>query len=97
MTEKDISKIKTTVVSYAEFSEYDFIPPANFYIMDSMQNYFFVHTSKREDAQAVVNEKYGANRYTVVAAKIQKGKSKREDGGYSAYGSNTRKCFMKRS
>lgn len=91
MTEKDISKIKTTVVSYAEFSEYDFIPPANFYIMDSMQNYFFVHTSKREDAQAVVNEVYGKNRYTVIPSKQQKTKSRREDGGYSAVGVGTRK------
>ncbi len=91
MTEKDISKIKTTVVSYAEFSEYDFIPPANFYIMDSMQNYFFIHTSKREDAQAVVNEVYGKNRYTVIPSKQQKTKSRREDGGYSAVGVGTRK------
>lgn len=95
MTEKDISKIKTTVVSYAEFSEYDFIPPANFYIMDSMQNYFFVHTSKREDAQAVVNEVYGKNRYTVIPSKQQKTKP-RTEFGLSATGSNTRKCFMKK-
>lgn len=95
MTEKDISKIKTTVVSYAEFSEYDFIPPANFYIMDSMQNYFFVHTSKREDAQAVVNEVYGKNRYTVIPSKQVKTKP-RTEFGLSATGSNTRKCFMKK-
>lgn len=91
MADKDVSKIKTTVVNYDEFSEYEFIPPANFYIMDSMQNYFFIHTSKREDAQAVVNEVYGKGRYTVVASKQMKTKSRQEDGGYSAVGVGTRK------
>lgn len=97
MAEKDISKIKTTVISYAEFSEYDFIPPANFYIMDSMQNYFFVHTASRQVAQEVVNEIYGKNRYTVIPSKQMKTKSRREDGGYSAVGSSTRKCYVKKN
>lgn len=91
MTEKSIDNVKTTLVSYEEFTDYEFQPPATFYIMDSLQNYIFVHTSQRSVAQEVVDEMYGKGRYTVRAAKQQKGKSKREDGGYSAVGVGTRK------
>ena len=97
MTEKSIEKIKTTQVSYEEFTNYEFQPPATFYIMDSLQNYIFVHTSQRSVAQEVVDEMYGKGRYTVRAAKQQKSKSKREDGGYSAVGSSTRKCYVKKN
>jgi len=88
---KDLDKIKTTIVSYEEFSDYMFIPPATYYIMDSMQNYFFIHTSDRQAAQQVVNEKYGENRYTVVAAKITKGRIKNEAGIYTCTGVSTRR------
>lgn len=91
MTEKSIDKVKTTLVSYEEFTNYEFKPPATFYIMDSLQNYIFVHTSQRSVAQEVVDEMYGKGRYTVRAAKQQATKSKREDGGYSAVGVGTRK------
>jgi len=91
MTEMKIGKIKITQLSYAEFTDYDFQPPATFYVMDSLQNYTFIHTSQRTVAQEVVDEIYGKGRYTIKAAKQQKTKSKREDGGYSAIGVGTRK------
>jgi len=36
MTKKEV---KVTVVSFEDFSDYEFNPPATFYIMDCLQNY----------------------------------------------------------
>lgn len=91
MTEMKIGKIKVTQVSYAEFTDYDFQPPATFYVMDSLQNYTFIHTSQRAVAQEVVDEIYGKGRYTIKAAKQQKTKSKLESGGLSCTGTSTRR------
>ena len=88
MTKKEV---KVTVVSFEEFSDYEFNPPATFYIMDSLQQYYFVHTSDRKVAQDWVDETFGKGRYTVKASKIQKTKFKSESGTYSAVGVATRK------
>jgi hypothetical protein len=88
MTKKEV---KVTVVSYEDFSDYEFNPPATFYIMDCLQNYHFVHTSDRKVAQDWVDETFGKGRYTVKASKIQKTKFKSESGTYSAVGVATRK------
>ena len=84
-------EVKVTVVSYEDFSDYQFQPPSTFYIMDSLQNYHFVHTSDRKVAQDWVDETFGKGRYTVKASKIQKTKFKSESGTYSAVGVATRK------
>lgn len=97
MIEMKVDKIKVTQVSFEEFTDYLFNPPSTFYVMDSLQNYTFIHTSQRAVAQEVVDEIYGKGRYTIRAAKQQKTKSKREDGGYSAVGSSTRKCYVKKN
>lgn len=86
-----MKELKITVVGFAEFSDYEFTPPATFFVMDSMQNYHFIHTSSRSDAQAWVDEHFGKNRYTVKAGKNQKTKSKLESGGLSALGTSTRR------
>ena len=90
MIEIKVGKIKVTQISYEEFTDYLFNPPATFYVMDSLQNYTFVHTSQRGVAQEVVDEIYGNSKYTVVAAKTQKSKSKLESGGLSCTGTSTR-------
>ncbi len=69
-----MSEVKVTMVSYAEFSTYDFNPPATFFIKNAMGDYVFIHTRERSKAQAWVDENYGAGRYTVNSSKIQKGK-----------------------
>jgi hypothetical protein len=69
-----VDKIKITQVSYAEYTDYDFVEPATFFVMDAMQNYTFVHTSKREVAQRIADEIYGVGMYVVKASKIQKTK-----------------------
>ena len=79
------------MVSYAEFTDIDFIPPANFFVMDSMQNYNFIHTSDRSKAQQWCDNHFGKGRYTVKASKITKGKIKNESGEYTAVGTSTRR------
>lgn len=91
MNSMKVDGVKVTQVSYEEFTEYDFIPPANYYCMDSMQNYTFVHTSSREVAAKILEEIYGHSRYAVKASKIQKTKSKLESGGFSCVGHSTRR------
>ena len=88
MTKKEV---RVTVVSFEDFSDYEFNPPATFYIMDCLQNYHFVHTSDRKVAQDWVDETFGKGRYTAKASKIQKTKFKSESGTYSAVGVATRK------
>lgn len=86
-------EIEYVVVSYEQFTDYEFNPPATFYVMSATQDYYFFKTSDRAKAQARCDDLFGPNRYTVKASKNQSSKSKQESGGYSATGSNTRKCF----
>ena len=85
-----MSKQKITVISYTEFSRWDFIPPATFYIKNALGEYIFIHTAKRATAQEWVDNEYGKGRYSVNASRLQKGK---ELGEHSkpAFGTATRK------
>ena len=86
-----MSKQKTTVLTFAEISSLEFIPPATFFIQNAMGEYVFIHTSKRQVAQEWVDENYGKGRYTVKASKLQATKSKLESGGLSCTGTATRR------
>lgn len=86
-----MSEMKITTVEFEQFSHYEFIPPATFFIQNAMGDYIFIHTSKRQAAQDWVDENYGKNRYTVKASKLQATKSKLESGGLSCTGTATRK------
>lgn len=83
--------IKTEIVSFENFSQWDFIPPGSFYIRTALGDYLFLKTSSRAAAQEFVNTEYGKGKYTVVAAKIEQGKSRLESGGYSCTGTSTRR------
>ena len=85
-----MSKQKITTVSFDEFSNYEFIPPATFFIQNAMGEYIFIHTAKRAIAQEWVDENYGKGRYTVKASKLQKGKELGE-GSKPAFGTATRR------
>lgn len=65
--------VRVTIVSFEEFSAYDFIPPATWFFKNSLGDYTFIHTRNRATAQAWVDEHYGKGRYTVNASKMQKG------------------------
>lgn len=85
-----MSKQKITTVSFDEFANYEFIPPATFFIQNAMGEYIFIHTANRATAQAWVDDNYGKGRYTVKASKLQKGKPLGEDSK-PAFGTATRR------
>lgn len=83
--------VKTENITFEQFSAWDFMPPGTFYIRNALGDYLFLKTSDRKAAQDHVNAEFGKGRYTVVAAKIEAGKSKLESGGYSCTGTTTRR------
>ncbi len=81
-----MSKAKVTVVSYEEFTDIEFMAPANFYIKDAMGFYNYFHTRDRAVAQEWCNNIYGVGQYKVNASKISKSK-----GDNTCTGSETRR------
>lgn len=81
---KQEKEIKTTVVSYEEFTDIDFSFPANFYILTAMGDYLFLHTSDRKKAQDYVDEHY-SKLYKVKSSKLEKG-----SGNYTVRGTQSR-------
>lgn len=88
---KKAVKLKITDVTFDEFTDIDFTPPSTFFIRGATGDYYFIHTAKRAVAQDWVDENFGKGRYTVVASKLQKTKTKSESGSYSCTGTATRK------
>lgn len=86
-----MSELRITTITFKQFADIDFTAPATFFIQNAMGDYIFIHTSKRNVAQAWVDENYGKGRYTVKASKLQATKSKLESGGFSCTGTATRK------
>ena len=84
-------EIEVVTVTYQQYTDYEFIEPGSFFMMDSMQNYHFFKTSFREKAQAKCDEMFGKGKYTVKTSKNQKTKSKLESGGLSACGTSSRR------
>lgn len=85
-------ELKVTVVDYETFTEYDYICQAAFYIKDALGNIIMLHSSKREECQAWVDENYPPKgKYKVIASRTTKTKSKLESGGQSVYATATRK------
>lgn len=78
--------IKTVVITYEQFSEWDFVPVGSYYIRDAMGNFTFMKTSDRMLAQKHVDEIYGKGKYRVIPSKDDKTKSKE----YTARGTSTR-------
>lgn len=95
MSEKSVKATKTVVVSYEQFSEWDFLPPGSFYIRMGTGDYLFLKTSDRKAAQTFVNNEFGSGKYTVVPAKVQKTVSRLESGGLSCTGTATRRGQQK--
>ena len=90
-------EVKVTVVSFEEYTEYDFVDLSTFFFKDAMGNRHYVHTSKRTEAQRIADEFSGVpGKYKVIATREQKTKSKLESGELSCTGVSTRKCFSPR-
>lgn len=90
MTEAKKKELKITVVDYDTFSDYDYMCPATWFIVNASQEYIYFHTSKREEAQSKCDEMYGKGFYTVKTSRLQKTKSRMEGGGYSVVATATR-------
>lgn len=86
--EKDIEVV---IVSYQDYTSYDFQEPGMFFVMSASQQYYFFKTGDRAKAQTKCNELFGENFYTVKTSRNIKTKSRLESGTYSAYGTNTRR------
>jgi hypothetical protein len=91
--EKKVKEVNVTVVSYAEFTGYDFQEPAVWWILSATGDYYYFHCAKREDAQLKCDQIFDAGFYKVKTSRIVKTKSKQEGGGLSCYGTNSRKGF----
>lgn len=83
-------EIKNQKITYAQFTDMDYVFPGTFYILNALGEYHFICTSSRTEAQKFVDETYSPGRYTVVCVKLQKTVSKLESGGYSVTGTATR-------
>lgn len=95
MTEKK-KELKVTTVSYEDFTAYDYICQAAFYFKDALGQIHMLHSSKREECQAWVDEHYPPKgKYKVIASREQKTKSKLESGGLSCTGVSTRRGQQK--
>ena len=92
-TEKKKKEIEVVVVSFTDYTSYDFVDPGTYFSVSAMQEYYFYKTSDRKLAQDKCDEIFGAGRYVVKTSKTVKTKSRREDGSYSCTGTNTRRGF----
>ena len=71
-----MSKCKTTVVTFEEFSDIDYRPPSNYYIREASGNFIYFHTRSRETAQEWCDIIYSKGFYKVNAAKTGKAPEK---------------------
>lgn len=72
MAEKK-KEIRTSVVSFEDFTAYDYIPSGAFYIKTAIGDVIMLHSSKREECQSWVDENYPPKgKYKVISSKLQK-------------------------
>lgn len=83
---------ETIIVPFEQYSQYDFLDPAYYFFKTAMGDRVYIKTSDRRLAQEVADEWSGIKgKYTVIAAKTSKTKSRRESGELSCRGIATRK------
>ncbi len=79
-------EVRTTEITYDEFSSPDFKSPSRYYIK-SVFNYVFIHVRTRELAQEYIDSEYGKSFYLVRSYGLEKGNNKRlESCGLTARG-----------
>jgi len=87
-------EIEAVTISYEDFIAYDHLPIGNYYFKNAMGEIIYLKTSSAQLAQEWIDNYSGVKgKYKAIPSKTFKGKSRREDGGYSASGSNTRRGF----
>jgi len=78
--------IKTSVVSFDDFNDLDFVSPSRWFIFTSMNEYLFIHVRDRQVAQDYVDAEYGKGRYKIRTVKVIK-----SGKGLTVSGSETRR------
>jgi hypothetical protein len=68
--------MKTTLVTYEQFSQLEFNHPATFYVRLADGNYLYVHSRSRDKCQEFIDNEYGVGHYTVKASKLTQSKPK---------------------
>lgn len=58
----DKPKKEMVVSVYKEFPEN---PPSNFYVLNALLEYVFLHTKQRQKAQQKADELYGKGKYSI--------------------------------
>ncbi len=89
--EKKVKEVEVVIVSFNDYTSYDFVEPGTYFSVSAMQDYYFYKTFDRVAAQLKCDEIFGPNRYVVKTSKIIKTKSKLESGGQSVYATATTK------
>lgn len=62
--------MKTTTISYDEFTAPDYEDVATYYIKTALGDFMYIHTKSRKAAQEFVDSEYGKGKYTVRASKM---------------------------
>jgi len=83
-------EVEVVIVSFAEYTSYDFIDPGTYFSVSAMQKYYFYKTSDRKAAQDKCDELFGVGHYVVKTSKTVKTKSRQESGSYTCTGTATR-------
>lgn len=65
-------EIKTTTISFEDFSSIDFEPPASWYVRIATGDYIFYHVRDRVAAQSACDNDWGKGKYKVVPTKPNK-------------------------
>ena len=68
--------MKTTLVTYEQFSQLEFNHPANYYVRLATGEYLYVHSRSRDKCQEFIDNEYGVGHYTVKASKLTQSKPK---------------------
>lgn len=90
MTEK--KPIESILVTYEEFSEWEFQPPGSYFCRVASGDYYFYKTSSRQKAQEQIDIDFPPKgKYSAIPVKTSKTKSKLENGGYSCTGTQNRR------
>lgn len=66
------SKIKTTTVTFEEFTDMEFSHPASWWVRSCLGDYTYFHCRNREDAQKICDDMFSKGHYKVNAAKMSK-------------------------
>jgi hypothetical protein len=91
MTDKAKKDIEVVIVSFQDYTSYDFIDPGTYFSVSAMQEYYFYKTSDRKAAQDKCDQLFGVGHYVVKTSKTVKTKSRQESGLQTVYATATRK------